>query len=202
MTDLWAGLISENWDKEGTEVPQGFFVSLVISSPTLWATSWCTYRYLSDAIHFPSWIQLWLSFVFPSSVPAYSGNVSRFFMESSYLLPPSVYFSFVFHLCQEFLVHVCWPSAMPAQMSTCWNGPFLRCEKLFLRINQLSLGPVPLRAVSRGIMPRRSLNKPKSAILKSMTVILLFVLLTFLKVVNPTLITTARADLSFHMPVS
>lgn len=98
-----------------------FFVSLDISSPTCWATSCCTYwcYCLSDSIHFPSWFQLWLSSVFRSSIPAYSGSVSRFFKESSYVLPPSVYFFFVFHLLLECLAHVCWPSAVPAQIFAC-----------------------------------------------------------------------------------
>lgn len=102
MAHLWAGLVSENWGQEGREYLRGF-VALVISSPAHWVASWCTYRCHSDAIYFPPSFQLWPSFVFPSSVPAYSGNLSRFFMESSYLLPPSVYFFCVFHLIRSSL---------------------------------------------------------------------------------------------------
>ena len=59
-------------------------------------------------------------------------------------------------------------------------------RKLSLMINQFCWAPLPSRVVSRGILPWRSLNRPKSVLGKSRVVILVFILRTPLRILNST----------------
>ncbi|XP_009331426.1 PREDICTED: uncharacterized protein LOC103924602 [Pygoscelis adeliae] len=56
------------------------------------------------------------------------------------------------------------------------------------RTDQVCWTPLLSRTVSHGILQRRSLNKPKSALLKSKVVILLLALLFFLRILNFTIL--------------
>lgn len=100
-----------------------------------------------------------------------------------FLLPRSVCFLFVFWLSLELHIHLlpCVLDILHAVMDYSWA-----LRKLCLMINQFSWAPLSSGAVSEGILPSRSWNRPKSALGKSRVVILLFVLLIPLRILNST----------------
>ena len=70
-----------------------------------------------------------------------------------------------------------------------------------MNTDQLSWAPIPSRALSHGILPSRSLRRPKSALLKARVASLLHTLLAALRILNSTFHgTAARAVLDFHIP--
>ena len=70
-----------------------------------------------------------------------------------------------------------------------WRRTSLKLEGgRSFRTDQLSWTPLLSRTVSHGILQRRSLHRPKSALLKSRVVILLLALLFFLRILNFTIL--------------
>ena len=73
-----------------------------------------------------------------------------------------------------------------------------------MNTDQLSWAPLPSRAISHGILPSRSLRRPKSALLKSRVASLLRTRLAALRIVNPTVLWSLqpRLRLTFTFPTS
>lgn len=81
---------------------------------------------------------------------------------------------------QVFCVHPCWPSAVLACLSVHWKGQLL-CSEEAVKISQVCCTPLPLEAVSYGLLKSRYLKRLKIDFLKSRIIILLSILLTSLK---------------------
>lgn len=108
-------------------------------------------------------------------------NVSVVLSGSSSLPPPPLHFLPALVLSWGLSLHLSWSSALSDQLSACQHEPFCTLKMLSLKINLFFKALLLFRSVSHEISRSRSINKPKTAVLKFMDVTLLFVLLIFLR---------------------
>lgn len=115
---------------------------------TYWNHSFCLWHPSTDW----SPLGLGLSVYISSSVATFLPNYLS-------LIPPSVYFLFVFKYCQEQLAHPCRLPGISAWLPTHWDGLFFISEEIILNINQLPQIPLPSRAPFHGTLSSRSLKR-------------------------------------------
>lgn len=87
-------------------------------------------------------MQFHLVFSFPNFIPACPDNVSVFLPGYPSLLPPCVYFLFMFEFGQELLVHQCRPLGIFTWLLMYWDGAFWSLDKMILESSFLGQGPL------------------------------------------------------------